>query len=235
VCNPHRRFEYEGVKAWCTKAESEWANRYAELVLSSKKELATVLAGFKAEEVDTAGIDYNVMDQPQRSTDKDWIYQAKWAWARVHDEIKLAFSIQLGDAAVTGASETLMAKMVEIYFDKYAHPSKDDIETKILDEQVARENLLAEKSAAAASGATRQKRSRQNADANIEQIKTKARADAVKQVNTEMTALKAKVTEYDTMKANLEKAETDLATEKSEKETAQAKMRSAVLSRSSPR
>ena len=81
---------------------------------------------------------------------------------------------------------------------------------------------MAEKSVAAASGATRKKKSRQSKDHNIDEIKKRARDDAIKQVQAEMNDLKKKASEMDEMKLKLEAALTEVQQLKAQKASAVA-------------
>jgi len=210
-----------------------------ELVKIFSAELAALLLGMKACNASITTRMKKELTQKQVEGEPDWLWNAKWCWVRVHDEIKLYFAAYLADAAKEASGNEVINAMVAIYVSVYTDAEPHDVEVEILD-ALSEMAKAVPKPAAVGGSAAKKRKARQDTEINLDMIQTKARRTAEDQVKAQMQALQDKADKttslqvlHDSLQAQLEETQDKLAAATDAKERALgrlATLKSHVLS-----
>ena len=202
-------------------------------------ELAAMLLGMKASNANITTRMKKELTEKQVEGEPDWLWNAKWCWVRVHDEIKLYFAAYLADAAKEASGNEVINAMVAIYTSVYTDAEPHDVEVEILD-ALSEMAKAVPKPAAVGGSAAKKRKARQDTEVNLDLIQTKARKTAEDQVRDKMKALQDKVDQttslqvlHDSLQAQLEETQDNLTAATSAKERALgrlATLKSHVLS-----
>jgi hypothetical protein len=210
-----------------------------ELVKIFSAELAALLLGMKACNASITTRMKKELTEKQVEGEPDWLWNAKWCWVRVHDEIKLYFAAYLADAAKEASGNEVINAMVAIYTSVYTDAEPHDVEVEILD-ALSEMAKAVPKPAAVGGSAAKKRKARQDTEVNLDLIQTKARKTAEDQVRDKMKALQDQVDQttslqvlHDSLQLQLEETQDNLAAALSAKERALgrlATLKSHVLS-----
>jgi hypothetical protein len=197
-----------------------------QLKKDASEELAALLLGMKACEAHTATRMQNEITDKQVEGEPDWLWNAKWCWTRVLDEIHLYFTAYRAEAAKEASGQEVINVMVAIYTSVYTDAQPDDVEVEILDalSQIA---SAVPKPAAVGGSAAKKRKARQDMEINLDEIQTKARKVAEDQVKDKIKALQDKADQttsiqeqFDQLQAKLEETQDKLAAALSAKDRA---------------
>ena len=213
--------------------------RLEELKKWCSEELAALLLGMKACNANIANRMKKELTEDQIVGEPDWLWNAKWCWARVLAEIKLYFAAYLAEAAKEASGNEVINAMVAIYVSVYTDAEPHDVEVEILD-ALSEMAKAVPKPAAVGGSAAKKRKARQDTEVNLDLIQTKARKTAEDQVRDKMKALEDKVNQttslqvlHDSLQLQLEETQDNLAAALSAKERALgrlATLKSHVLS-----
>jgi len=197
-----------------------------ELVKIFSAELAALLLGMKACNASITTRMKKELTEKQVEGEPDWLWNAKWCWVRVHDEIKLYFAAYLAEAAKEASGNEVINAMVAIYVSVYTDALPDDVEVEILD-ALGEMAKPVPKPAAVGGSAAKKRKARHDMEINLDLIQTKARKTAEDQVRTEMKALQDKVDKttslqalHDQLQVQLEQTQDNLTAALSAKDRA---------------
>jgi hypothetical protein len=190
------------------------------------EELAALLLGMKACNAGIANRMKKELIQKQVEGEPDWLWNAKWCWGRVLEEIYLYFAAYRAEAAKEASGNEVINEMVAIYVSVYPDALPDDVEVEILD-ALSEMAKPVPKPAAVGGSAAKKRKARHDMEINLDLIQTKARKTAEDQVRAEMKALQDKVDKttslqdtHDQLQLQLEQTQDNLTAALSAKDRA---------------